>query len=555
MNTSLQAAGKVLSTNNAVRLKQVFSLIAEILLSADIIDAEKLEALIPEDETPGEAEGVAASTESQPIEAEAEDFKTQVQRVTWHDRFKSVIKIFVNRFQCLHDDSEQSLTIEMGVDVAKNRVKAIAALIDDLKAVLTELSADHPGATEDSTARWQGMEAPYLYLSAGQEQQEVNHLSLTFDCPVQASSKTKRKNNRHPVSGVLFRIDEPSEAVPSKGPGLPLYIPQDVAASILNNVSGLPLDAADNLSEHADENITGVMLSAEIQEKDFVVHGFLFEASRPDKVEAIAANRDTLGMSMTADAWGHEAEVSGRKVFWVDSIDLKGANILYSDRATYQQTRLIAAEKFDPANRDPTPTDSTAQPPVATQANQKPVSVAAATTPQDQPSIPTGQEPMTLDPALQQQLTDISGTLGTLRSDVTKDITSLADSVKLLAETVQTVQASVQTIESERQQNIQQVAAAQRQQQETEQRNALVTDVAAAVAKMLNPSGQPARRTVPLATQTETEVNAASMNGLQLELVKAQSALDALRTGGGDRTKRMELVQKISNLKVQLGIA
>lgn len=565
-STSLAAAGRVLSQKNANRLKSVFAEIANILMAANILDAETLASLTSDSSTsePGQTdESVQASDSETTVAAQAEDFKTQVKRVTWHDRFRSTIKIFARRFMVIHDSTDVELERDMGTSVAGNRRQAIAALIEDLQTVLTELSSDHPGATDDMQARWEGMEAPYTMNLSGKEQ-EVNHLTVSFDCPIQAGAskrKGRSKGNRHPISGVLFRIDEPSEAVPAKGPGLPLYIPHDVAASVVNSVSGLPLDAADNLSQHADEDITGVMLSAEVKEKDFVVHGFLWEASRPTKVQAIADNQERLGMSMTADAWGHESDIDGRKVFWVDRLDLKGGNILYAEKATFQQTRLIAAEKYDPDQLEASGRNDVDDNLVPESIAPSPTAIAASADPLD-PILHSDDlgESDAMDPAMQQQLTQITDTLNAMKTDIMRDVTGLANTVQTLAGTVQTVQASVKTLEDERQQTI---AAAQAQtaqhqkEQEQKQLVELITQtVDQVVAKRINPSGQPQRRTVPLAAQaaSEPQANPESMS-IQLQLANLDGQIQAIRNrpaGMYDGVEEMRLLDKRRELETQL---
>ena len=45
-----------------------------------------------------------------------------------------------------------------------------------------------------------------------------NGIQIKFDSNVQAAS-TVTSENRHPIQGVLFRVDEPSESAPSVGLG------------------------------------------------------------------------------------------------------------------------------------------------------------------------------------------------------------------------------------------------------------------------------------------------------------------------------------------------
>lgn len=518
----IEAAGKTLSRQNATKLTDAFRAIASILMDAGLIDAASLAPLLADTaELVEESADLSAAIDAS-VEVAADSFTAQVQRVTWHDRFKSSIKIFARRFADAHNLTDEEYQQEYGED--ETRQQAISSIIGDLSTILTELSRSHPGPVANLRDRWQGYESPYSPFMLSAESgatTPVNRVTLAFQCeaaaePVTVAAKRGRKSpkNRSPITGVLFRVDEPSEAVPAKGPGMPLYVPQSVAASILNTIAGLPLDAHDNLSQHADEEIAGVMLSAELKDKDFVVHGYLWPASKSSKVRKIVANQERLGMSMTADAWGHEAEVDGKKVFWVDDIELNGANILFSDCATYQKTRLIVAEKQEPGSRDPTV-------------------IAASTTsetPNSNPSIPL-QDNIAMD-ELQKQLAALATTVTDALAQVKTDYGVLA--------------AAVNEIQAVRRAEQEAIAAASAQQSEEQRLSALIKAITEAVttsvqastqttvneavgtamARFVNPSRQPQRLTTPLlagATQ-QTSISAEAM-ALQLAIARIDGEL------------------------------
>lgn len=520
---NIQAAGRTLSQKNVNRLKIVFQEITSILIEAGVVDAETIQDLMKD----SAEEAVESSSNPSEVAVAAESFSQQVSRVTWHDRLRSTIKIFIRRFSDIHNLSDAEYENEYGQD--ETRQQAMDSIVSDLSAILAQLGQQHPGPAENWRDRWNGYDAPYspFMLSAESgDVKPVNYVRLAIQCDAVVSSVVAKRGrskvsskNRVPVTGVLFRINEPSEAVPAKGPGLPLYIPAEVAASIVNSVTGLPLDAHDNLSQHAEEEITGTMLSAEVRDKDFVVHGVLWPASKTSKVKKIAANAEKLGMSMTADAWGHEAEVDGTKVFWVDDLDLSGANILFSDCATYQKTRLLMAERRDP----------TAEPPTAIAAN--------ATT-----LIP--QEQIDMDPELKQQLASIQSSLAAV-GQLTQTVTSHTEAIAQIQQTLTPIAASVQTMDAER--RAQMEAANATAQQEATQKtmqdvvaaalagiNAQVQEaVAAAVKAAVNPSRQPARLTTPLLANAAQQGQAATVSSevmaIQLELAKLDGQLSGAR--------------------------
>lgn len=543
LDSTVQAAGRQISQKNAKRLSQAFSDIGKLLMDAGVIDKQALESLF-EDEKP--AEESSESTAEAPIAAAAveESFTTQVKRVTWHDRLRTTLRFFGSRYEMLHNCSDTNLIRLIGADI--DRQAAIVQLRDDLNLILVELSKDHPGPSDSDDYYYYN---PYMELSAGSGEEVI---TVAFDCPAQAiAAAASRATNRRPVEGVLFRIDEPSESAPSVGPGLPLYVPKAVAEEALSTVSGLPLDAHDNLSQHANPEIAGVMLSASIQGNDFTVSGYLYDWSRADKVAKISANKEELGMSMNANAIGHEAEVDGRKVFWVDKLELLGANILFSDRATYRQTRLLSA-----GGADDTPTS-----PEGLSGTETPAAIAASS--EDTPNSSQGEDSeMPVDPEIKQQLDNLNKTVSDLTGMIKQDVMPVVQNVQT---GLQSVQAQVADIQKERNDQQAAIAAAAQQQQQQEQQNQLInslqtaikeavtTEVSAAVAKAVNPGGQPPRRTVSLAAQAGAagsgDVNSQQMQ-VQLQLASLEGQLTALRRNPSiDGVEEIKLVEKIAEIK------
>lgn len=231
-------------------------------------------------------------------------------------------------------------------------------------------------------------------------------------------------------------------------------------------------------------------------------------------------------MSMTADAWGHEAEVEGQKVFWVDDIELSGANILFSDCATYQKTRLIVAENVaenqDPGSRDPT----------ALVPNLR-SNIAASTDSLNflDPTSTTQSEEKAMD-ELQKQLAALTATV--------------TDAIGKLQAEVAAQGAKIEAMEADRRAEKEAIAAAKSQQAEEQRTAALIKSIveeirptiqaAAAEAvnsgmsRFVNPSRQPQRITTPLlaggAGQQQASVSAEALN-LQLQIAQISGELKA----------------------------
>lgn len=588
MNTSFQSptveAG-ALSQADALVLSAAFLQIGSILTKAGVVDQKTLASLQSNAEVLTQPKVTATQTERtaetpplpepkpeknddvQAVRLEAEaKFKEQVQRQTWPRRLGDTLRIFAQRFQMLHHVEGQALEDTLKGYDATDRDGAIGNLLSDLMDVLMDLSKDHPGPMERDGYPTYSMpyyDDYYMGLSRGDKaKQEATtvaassavsllaidpnevRVQVEFDCTPQSLSASASESNvsmnRRPVEGVLFRINEPSEHSPSVGPRLPLYIPSEVAASVVDTVSGLPLDAADSLSGHANEEIAGVMLSAEILGNDFIVRGYLWPWSQQQKVANISAHRDRLGMSMNATAVGHEAEVDGIKVFWIDSLELLGANILFADKATYQQTRLVAA---DAAQDDVSNSEQETEAVELTAPTWPAGAIAASAQADPEPSY-SDEEIMDIE-AIKTQLDEISTGL--------KSLTHLSNDVETLKNQMSEIQA-------ERTEQEAQIQAAVTQQQFEQQQQNLAKLIAETLDQKLeqkiNPSGQPPRKTVSLAAQAEMKTEETEIAVAQSELQKIEAQLDILRqTNSSDGTVRLQLAQRVRDLKMQLGIA
>lgn len=348
-------------------------------------------------------------------------------------------------------------------------------------------------------------------------------IKVSFDCNclndnglliAAQSNSPENIDNRHPFEGILFKIDQPSEASPSIGPSLPLYIPSNVAQLAVNTVNGLPLDAHESLRQHSNQDITGVILSAQIKDDDFIVKGYLWPWSKPNKVEQIAANARDLGMSMNAIAKGRKAEQNGRQVFFVENLKLLGANILYSDRATFRQTRVSAAA--DSSNEE------LMSEVIAASSNEK-----------------TGENEM--DYELRDHLNSFNETLSSLKYLIQAQNEQVAE-----------LEARLESIEDERNERYEQVSAAAAAEEREQQEIRLTELINAAVRKAVNPSGSPNRITTSLAASSAMMTKEKGMNSLMIELESEKRALEKLREGGGNQKARLAMRQRITELEAMI---
>lgn len=145
--------------------------------------------------------------------------------------------------------------------------------------------------------------------------------------------------NRMPFSGVLTRLDEPSDAPPGGSGGHRTLLPKDVAEQALPSLLGMAIDYTPDFDGHDKKAKIGVITEATIQGNAVNIAGFLYAADFPEECARIQAEKNQLGLSYecraaisdpAADPWEITACV------------FTGAAVLYKDLAAYTTTSLAA---------------------------------------------------------------------------------------------------------------------------------------------------------------------------------------------------------------------
>jgi len=496
--------------------------------------------------------------------------KDTIDQLSWRDRLATTLRVFSWQFHsvcCVGEDDDEEMETE--AEEAAERQSGAAGLIKDLLDVLNQLCKDHPAIGSGSS--------PYasLQLSASDVDSQKVEIELSAFQVVLADDSSEEVNlNRHPVEGILFRVDEASEGIPSIGPGLPLYIPSAVAQECLSQVSGLPLDAHDTLTKHAQEEPTGVMLSASISGKDFCIKGLLWPWNKADKVTAIKAAKGSLGMSMNAAAIGHEVTLNAgtsnaQKVFWITKLILLGANILYAARATYKQTRLSAEEKeAAPSAWDLSQVDGDE----ATEADEfrrsfapdSRMAIAASESDTEEfdaedsnhDENTTGQLTMNTE-LIEAELSQISRGLESL-TKLTSDLDTIQGAVRTQGEMLVELMASYRVIQEERNEAIQKVQASAREEEAKASQDSLMELIRSTIADTINPSGEPRRRTVSLQAQaamTQQQRSnggaGAAIDNVDLQIANLEGQILALQGSPNGGSTRLKLLDEVRGLRLQ----
>lgn len=140
--------------------------------------------------------------------------------------------------------------------------------------------------------------------------------------------------NRRAFTGVLFRVDEPSDNSPSGARGRKLIIPTRVAEGALHSLIGMAVNWEKNLERHEVKKIGGIITEAKIEGRDVRVGGFLFPKNLQREVEML--ERDDLGMSF--EAADCMVENMKAKVWTIIRLTFTGATVIQRNRAAYKKS-------------------------------------------------------------------------------------------------------------------------------------------------------------------------------------------------------------------------
>ena len=494
-------------------------------------------------------------------EIEAGMLAEHVERTSWVDELYNILDVSRTRYKHLHLLPLDSLR---EIDSEEARQDAIAAEIGELKELLVEHASRSPGPHEVAAAAvpetefevGQTIEAAAIGLEVSLEV-GVDEISPEAAGLVEVAIEASRGGNLYPFEGVLFRVGEPSDSPPSIGPRLPLYIPQDVAESVLD-VANLPLEAAADLTGHDRQGTCGVMTAATIEGNEFRVQGFIWPWNYGQKVSKILAAKRQLGMSMNAAIAGEVAIIGGQKVHRVSHLELRGGCILLAELASWQKTRIAAAASADCPDSHPG-----AEPIAASAQLLNPSTSIGAVQPMN------GNE--TSDPVLSH--------ITALTSSIDRFKTEIGGQIQNLQGTMGDLGSRVAALEQAQQAEVQAKAVANRQVQEQQQRevlakalgdavgerlkplaeglqavqDALPGAVEQAVQQRLNPRGVPARRVAPVVPAGATQdLQGDEQQNIALKIARIDGQLE--ESGNQSLTKTFALLDQRRRLEEMLPV-
>jgi hypothetical protein len=147
--------------------------------------------------------------------------------------------------------------------------------------------------------------------------------------------------NKMPFSGVLTKLDEPSDFAPGGAAGKRIIVTSEAAQKALESLLGMAVDFTPHFDGHDAQKKIGIISSAEIVGNEIRIAGFVYAADFPETAELIQALKDVLGFSFEAQRL--YVEDPSADILRITELTFTGAAILRKDKAAYQTTSLAAS--------------------------------------------------------------------------------------------------------------------------------------------------------------------------------------------------------------------
>lgn len=165
--------------------------------------------------------------------------------------------------------------------------------------------------------------------------------AMAIDAMAIIMPEVKDHPNKMPFSGVLTRLDQPSDQAPHGSAGKLVYLPKDVAERALPSLLGMAVDFEAGFEGHDPQAKIGVITAATINGDAIHVEGFIYASDFPEEAVAIQRDKDKLGFSFEMKRV--QVETMDANPLVITDCVFTGAAILKKDRAAYTTTSLAAS--------------------------------------------------------------------------------------------------------------------------------------------------------------------------------------------------------------------
>lgn len=394
------------------------------------------------------------------------------------------------------------------------------------------------------------------------------------------AAEVNEEESMSPFTGILCPIEQVSESAPAVGPGVPLYLPLDVAqeaVAYINASKGFKLDAAPSLSGHSEAKDVGLMTKAEIVNNNLVVHGYLIPSKNNELISAIKNLKDRLGMSINASAEGFNSVVNGVNAFVIKKLIPWGANILESSKATWKKTAVLQASEKNDQEKHTNYDVIDYKEDVEQRQNclgddslyeECEEIISASEEKSDELLINNSQED-TLMPdnaeismwfdkfnsKLDEYFTNTERQNEMFKTDVEHRQAKAEEIIQAQAKTIEALNAQLAVISQEREQiQAEETKKAQELQAQASQNQLMETltqKISEQIAVALNPTGQPARKTTPL-IQASAGQEVAPLSETQKLFIAAEARLKVMEEQGITGPDRLALIEEKNELQNRL---
>lgn len=148
--------------------------------------------------------------------------------------------------------------------------------------------------------------------------------------------------NRMPFSGILTRIDKPSDQPPNGSGGKRILLTRAAADAALGSLLGMAVDLKKDMDGHDAQNKVGIITAANIVDDAINIEGFIYAADFPREALRIQMDKANLGFSFEAQNIGVESMSADPLI--INRCVFTGAAILLKNEAAYQSTALAASK-------------------------------------------------------------------------------------------------------------------------------------------------------------------------------------------------------------------
>ena len=166
-------------------------------------------------------------------------------------------------------------------------------------------------------------------------------LGVKFEAMALNMPRIDNHPNKMPFSGVLTRLDTPSDGCPHGTGGRKIIVTKEAGQRALGSLLGMACGVRDDFTGHDARHKVGLITGARIEGNALLVDGFIYRDDFPTEARLIKEQQANLGFSFEA----RNIDVADMRSDPLEVVDLvfTGAAIMLKNIAAYTQTSLAAA--------------------------------------------------------------------------------------------------------------------------------------------------------------------------------------------------------------------